>query len=66
MRFYIATQDKNGLRKYLTKTNKFTMRLSSNAVHGTLIYRDAYTALRTAERWDALVLTEGKDGLVPI
>jgi hypothetical protein len=66
MNYYIASIDSNGRRFYLDSLGNFNAKLYHNKSAGTLKFKDAVPALALAAEFDALVLTEGKDGLVTI
>lgn len=66
MNYYIASIEADGSRFYLDSHGNFTRKLYRNKSGGTLKFKDAEVALIEAELFDALVLTESKNGLIPI
>lgn len=66
MNYYIAAIEANGTRYYLDSNGNFQRKLYRNKSAGTLKFKDANAALSLAVEFDALVLTESKDGLIPI
>jgi hypothetical protein len=66
MNYYIARTDQSGHRSYFDTKARFVRKLYRTKNAGTWKVRDLEVALFMASWLDALVLTEGKNGLVTI